>query len=60
MARIYEVIEQEGRFIPTVRSDDEGWGRVVCPHRHRSKKEAGRCLRRVTPAYMKQGGRRTG
>lgn len=53
MARIYQVIKQGEMFIPTVRSDDEGWIKPVCKHKHHSEKEAEKCLRKVLPAYMK-------
>lgn len=54
MARIYEVISEGLRFIPTVRSDDEGWQRAVCKHRHFSFKEAQKCLEKARPEYMKR------
>jgi len=53
MARIYEIISEGLRFIPTVRSDDEGWQKAVCRHKHFSFKEAQKCLREAMPKYMK-------
>ena len=53
MARIYEILSEGLWFIPTVRSDDEGWQRAVCKHKHFSYKEALKCLTRALPKYMK-------
>lgn len=53
MARIWEVIERDGIFIPTVRSDDEGWIKSLCKHKHHSPQEAKKCLIKAFPSYMK-------
>ena len=53
MARIYEVIEKDGYWVPTVRSDDEGWIHTACSHKHRSNNEAQKCLFKSIPRYMK-------
>jgi len=47
MAVIYELIQHEGYWIPTKRSDDEGWMLNCCHHQHKSKREAKKCLRRA-------------
>lgn len=49
MAVIYELILHEGYWIPTKRSDEGGPIINLCHHRHRSQREAQKCLTRNMP-----------
>ena len=53
MTRIYEIREEGLQFVPIVYSDDEGWLKKLCRHRHFSYKEARKCLTKALPRYMK-------
>ena len=53
MARIYEIRQYEGFRRPVVASDEEHWERSLCKHKHRSRKEAQKCLTKALPRFMK-------
>ncbi len=53
MARIYEIRQYDGFCRPVVYSDEEHWLRSLCKHKHRSRREAQKCLTKALPRYMK-------